>query len=162
MERVGANDPVAMLKVGISYFNDRDYESAFAYFTTAAELGDVMAHYNLSILYKKGKGVEKDKEMELFLLEEAAIGGHPDARYNIGLYEEINGRTDRAVKHWIIAANLGHDESLIELKECYANGDVSKDDFAAALRSHQAAVDATKSPQREEAAEADAAGELWK
>ena len=32
-------------------------------------------------------------------------------------------------------------------------GYVSKDDFAVALRGHQAAVDATKSPQREEAAE---------
>jgi len=31
-------------------------------------------------------------------------------------------------------------------------GRVSKDDFAAALRAHQAAVDATKSPQREAAA----------
>ena len=30
--------------------------------------------------------------------------------------------------------------------------DVSKEDFAADLRAHQAAVDATKSPQREKAA----------
>ena len=34
---------------------------------------------------------------------------------------------------------------------CYMNGNVSKEDFAAALRAHQAAVDATKSPQREAA-----------
>jgi len=55
------------------------------------------------------------------------------------------------VKHWIIAANLGNDRSLEELKDCYREGLVSKDDFAAALRVHQAAVDATKSPQREAA-----------
>ena len=34
----------------------------------------------------------------------------------------------------------------------YKDGHVSKDDFAAALRGHQAAEDATKSPQRKAAA----------
>ena len=52
------------------------------------------------------------------------------------------------MKHWIIAANLGYDESIKALKEAYKGGDVSKEDLAAALRAHQAAVDATKSPQR--------------
>ena len=33
----------------------------------------------------------------------------------------------------------------------FKEGHVSKDDLAAALRAHQAAVDATKSPQREAA-----------
>jgi len=37
----------------------------------------------------------------------------------------------------------------VVLKNFYAKGHVSKDAFAAALRAHQAAVDATKSPQRE-------------
>ena len=87
-------------------------------------------------------------------MEEAAIGGHPNARHSLACYEGRNGRIDRAVKHFIIAANLGHDDSFKALKLLYANGDVSKEDFAAALRAHQAAVDATKSPQRE-AAEAD-------
>jgi len=53
------------------------------------------------------------------------------------------------VKHWIIAANLGCGVSIERLKFCYKHGVVSKEDFAAALRSHQAAVDATKTPQRE-------------
>jgi hypothetical protein len=53
------------------------------------------------------------------------------------------------VKHFIIAANLGHDDSLDTLKKFFRMGIVSKQDFAAALRGHQAAVDATKSPQRE-------------
>ena len=48
----------------------------------------------------------------------------------------------------IIAANMGHDGSLEVLKEFYANGEVSKKDFASALRGHKAAVDATKSDQR--------------
>ena len=58
---------------------------------------------------------------------------------------------ERAVKHYIIAANLGYDHSLENIKRLYKRGYVSKDDFAAALRGHHAAIKATKSAQREEA-----------
>eukprot|EP00986_Skeletonema_menzelii_P011570 scaffold6007_cov73-Skeletonema_menzelii.AAC.2 len=50
-------------------------------------------------------------------------------------------------------SNHIHDKSLDSVKIFYKAGQVSKDDFAAALRGHQAAVDATKSPQREAAVE---------
>ena len=40
------------------------------------------------------------------------------------------------------------------LKEVYKAGVISKDDFDAALLAHKAALDATKSPQREAAARA--------
>ena len=99
----------------------------------------------------EGKGVEKDEIKALYHLEEAAIRGHAEARYDLGCYEWNNNGLDdwRALEHWIIAACLGHDQSLQVLKDCYKVGDVSKDDFAAALRGHYAAVAATKSPQRE-------------
>jgi len=85
-------------------------------------------------------------------LEQAAIGGHPKARHKLACLEEINGRRARAMKHLIIAANQGDDGSPLEnLRNAYELGYVSKEDFAAALRAHQAAVDATKSPQREAA-----------
>jgi hypothetical protein len=32
-------------------------------------------------------------------LEEAAIGGHPEARFNLGAYEWNNGRYERAVRN---------------------------------------------------------------
>ena len=94
---------------------------------------------------------EKDEKKEMYHLEKAAICGHIEARYNLAICEKMHDRIDRAVKHWIIAANLGCDRSIQDLKVCYGNGAVSKEDFAAALRAHQAAVDATKSPQRETA-----------
>jgi len=110
-------------------------------------------------MYREGQGVEMDIKKEIYHLEEAAIGDHIDARYYLACHEGRNEKIDRAVKHLIIATNLGHDESLQKLVKCYAYGDVSKEDFAAALRAYQTAVDATKSPQREAAAKADAAGE---
>ena len=150
MKRVAANDPVAIRKIGVCHFHKEEYDKAFEYLTKAAELGDTTAHYNLSRLYSEGHGVEKDEEMMLFHLEEAAIAGHPRARNNLGCHEGDNGRTDRAVKHLIIAANLGLDESLKTLKDLYKVGTITKDVFAAVLRGHYAAVDATKSEQRKE------------
>jgi hypothetical protein len=55
------------------------------------------------------------------------------------------------MKHYIIAAKLGHDGALKGVKNGFRGGVVSKEDYEAALRGHQAAVDATKSKQREEA-----------
>ncbi len=110
-----------------------------------------MAHYNLSIMHGEGIGVEKDLKKKMYHLEEAAIGGHFNARYNLGANEWNVGRGERAMKHYIIAANLGNDDALEKVKAGFAAGHVSKEDYASALRGHQAAVDATKSQQREEA-----------
>ena len=151
-KRIKANDPAALFHMGVTCYNNGEFDSAFEYFTNAALLGDMNAHFNLSIMYQLGEGVEKDTEKELYHLEEAAIGGHPDARYNLGCEEEEgNVNMQRAVKHYIIAAKLGHDDALEMIKMGFMKGSVSKEDFETALRGHQAAVDATKSEQREKA-----------
>ncbi len=152
MIRVEANDPVAMRYVGTERCDEGDYKGAFEYWTKAAALRDVSAHYQLSTLYHDGKGVDKDEKKELHHLEEAAIAGHPLARHNLACLEGRNGRMDREVKHLIIAAKLGYDKSLENLKILYKGGVASKDDFNASLRGYQTAIEATKSPQREEAA----------
>eukprot|EP00984_Skeletonema_dohrnii_P004985 scaffold1769_cov132-Skeletonema_dohrnii-CCMP3373.AAC.2 len=149
MKRIAANDPVATRRKGIQQYLKGDYRSAFEYYTKAAELGDADAQYELSRLYEVGKGVEKDEWKVIHCLEEAAIGGHPIARNRLGRIEWNIGNTERAVKHCIIAAKLGDDDSTKMLMHMFRNGQVSKDDLASALRAHQAAVDATKSPQRE-------------
>ena len=53
------------------------------------------------------------------------------------------------MKHWIIAAQQGYDASMKTLMDRFREGNVSKEDLAATLRAHKAAVDATKSPERE-------------
>ena len=149
MKRVEANDPAALHLIGRMHGQMGNIAAAIVFSTKAAALGDVDAHYKLGFTYLWGGSVEKDEERGLHNLEEAAIGGHPEARYDLGCYEGRNDRSDRAVKYLIIAANLGHDESIQMLKKCYTIGHVSKEEFAAALRGHQAALDATKSPHRE-------------
>jgi TPR repeat protein len=83
--------------------------------------------------------------------KEAAIGGHPQARHYLAIIEGNNGNTERAVKNFIIAASLGYEESMKELWKYYSAGNITKENLNATLRSHQSAIDATKSLQREEA-----------
>ena len=151
MKRVEVNDPVAICHFGTDGYNKGDFEKAVEYWTRAASLGDAEAHYQLSRLYHEGVGVEKDKKSELYHAEKAAIAGHPEARHNLACVVGGHDGPARAVKHFIIAAKLGYDHSLDALKELYKDGLVSKDVFSAALLGYQTAIEAAKSPQREEA-----------
>jgi hypothetical protein len=151
MKRVKVNDPVALLQMGVNCFNEGNSEGAVQYWTKAAKLGEMDAHFNLSVMHHVGDCVGKDLKKEMHHLEEAAISGHHIARFDLGNHEGRNGRIDRAMKHYIIAARLGHDDALNKVKKGFQREVVSKEDYEAALRGHQAAVDATKSEQREEA-----------
>ncbi len=160
MNRIKKNDPAAMVQMGQKRKEEGDYETALIYLTNAAELEYATAHHSLSIMHHHGEGVEKDTETAVYHVEQAAIGGHLDARYNLGCIEVANGDFERARKHFIIAANLGYHDSLKMLRQLYADGHASKEDYAGALRAYQAAVDATKSPEREKAEEAVKNGQL--
>ena len=150
LKRVEANDPIALRSFALKHLKRGDYKGAFEYWTKAAKLGDELSHYQLSCVYSDGLGdVEKDEKKKVYHLEQAAIGGHPEARHNLARHEVIIGNTERGIKHFIIAAKLGFDVSLTNLKFAFEDGLISKEDFAAILRAHQAAVGATKSPQRE-------------
>jgi tetratricopeptide (TPR) repeat protein len=151
MKRVKVNDPAALSYVATERHSEGKYEVAFEYYTKAAELGNINAHHNLACMYHEGRGVEKDEKKEVYHLEIAAIAGHAKARIFLGNHESRNGRFDRATKHHIIAAKLGHDDALEGLKKRFQVGFLSKEDYEAALRGHQAAVDAAKSEQREKA-----------
>ena len=145
-------DPNGIYELGKQQYHSGNYKAAITYFCDAAKLNNAGAHYFMGLYYEMGNGVEKDLKKAIHHWNLAAIGGHSIARYNVGCFEYACSQYERAVKHWMISAKLGHDKSLDKLKDFYREGHVRKDDFAAALRGHQAAVIATKSPQREEAA----------
>ena len=151
MKRIEANDPAAMREMGKKRYHEGDYVGAVDYWSKAAELGDLEAHCQLGFMYCYGEGVEKDEGKEVYHYEKAAAGGHPDARYLLGCYEGRNGRVERAVKHFIISANLGYDRSMKQIWKEFKSGNITKEDLEATLRTHQAAVDGMKSPQREAA-----------
>lgn len=122
MRRAETNDPNAIAKVAHIYHSRGDHAKALEYWKKAAALGHAESHHNLSIKYWEGKYIEKDEKRQIYHMEEAAIAGHHLARYNLGLIDRDHGRIDTAVRHWIIAANLGHDDSMKMLKQCYVKG----------------------------------------
>ncbi len=136
-KRIKKKDPAAMVQMGKRHDNEGDYGKALTYYTKAIELGDAEAHACLGTLYYEGKGVEEDMAKAIHHLEQAAIGGHPNARWLLAKYEAKNGRIERAAKHSIIAANLGCNISLQSVKKLFVAGIVSKEDYAAALRGYQ-------------------------
>ncbi len=154
MKRVKANDPAALSHMGRQRYKEGDYDGAFEYLTKAAELGNAAAHCQLGVMYWKGHGVEKDEEKKIHHYEKAAIGGHPGTRHALALIEEKRGNIERSVKHFVIAANLGFEISMKELWGRYSRGHITKEELEATLRTHQAALDEMKSPQRDAAAAA--------
>jgi TPR repeat protein len=153
MKRIKANDPAAITYMGEKCREEGKYNVAFEYWTKAAELGDIGARYNLGVMYEKGISVEKDIEKAVYHYEKAAIGGHPWARHNLACYEGRNGNEGRAVKHWIIAAKLGYEVSMQALWLKFRDGNITKEELEVTLRAHQAAIDETKSAERDAEAE---------
>ncbi len=151
MKRIKANDLVALIEMGTKRIAEGDYVTAFEYLTRAAELEGMDAHYHLGYMYALGYGVEKDDGNAVYHWEKAAIGGHPMARHRLACADERNGNQERAVKHFIIAANLGDEDSMKELWKHYSAGNITKEDLDATLRTHQAAINAMKSAQRDAA-----------
>ena len=82
----------------------------------------------------------------------AASDGHALSRCRLGVFEEQAGNGDRALKHFMIAAGCGDNDSLEQIKQMLMDGDATKDDYAKALRVYQAYLVEIKSAQRDEAA----------
>ena len=77
---------IGMAKIGYLYDQRQDYERAFTFYTIAAQNGDPISQYNLGVMYKDGKGVNKDIGEAIFWLEKASNQGLLEAQYLTGLY----------------------------------------------------------------------------
>ena len=131
----------------------QDWEKATELWHMAVDLGSDLAHYYLGCAYANGQGVEKDVNKSLYHYRAAAISGILVARYTMGHLANKSKNTMVAVKHFVIATEAGHDDSLSCLKKCYEQGAVKKDVFEKAVRAHKAACDEQKSDDRVAAAE---------
>ena len=157
MKRVEMDDAVAIYSLGRCYYVPvlgfpQDRAKALELWHWAGELGCASAYYNLGHAYYHGTGVERDIELAKHYFELAAIGGDAEARYKLGISEERVGDMSRALKHHMIAAGSGDNDSLKKIREFYMNGHATKDDYAKALRLCQKYVDGIKSAQRDKAA----------
>jgi TPR repeat protein len=77
---------IDMAKIGYLYDHRQDYDRAFTFYTKAAHQGDAISQYNLGVMYKDSKGVNKDIGEAIFWLEKASNQGLLEAQYLTGLY----------------------------------------------------------------------------
>ncbi|EJK77844.1 hypothetical protein THAOC_00296 [Thalassiosira oceanica] len=155
--RVAKRDPAAIYYLGQQYFFGKyglqeDSRKGVELYTEAVELGSVEALFNLGVVYDDGEGVQQNKAKAAECWTKAAIQGCPLSRHKIGCVE-INdrGRYDRAVKHFLIAAKMGYEDSVEAIKRLSMVGIATKEQCTEALKGYQDAVEEMKSHDRDEA-----------
>ena len=103
-------------------------------------------------MYGDGEeGLERDMKKARHYLELGTIGGSINARFRLACLDEEDGDDKRAAKHFVICAKSGDEDSLNIVKEFFEKGNVTKDEYAEALRSYQKQHEDTKSTMRDEA-----------
>ncbi|EJK46184.1 hypothetical protein THAOC_35160 [Thalassiosira oceanica] len=152
--RVGKNDPEAIAYLGDQYSQGRfglekDVARAVELWTEASELGSADACFQLGVAYRNGDGVEQDAKRGVWFYEKAAMLGDPMARHNLGKYEREHGNYDRAVRHFLISAKMGDENSLEDIKELFKEGHATKSQYGKALEGYRDATEEMKSPDRE-------------
>ena len=156
MLRVEKKDPAAIRHLGQIYFfgelgMQKDMRKAVELYTEATELGSIEALFNLGNAYELGEGVGKDKAKAVHLLAKAAMQGHVESRHKLGFLEADEGNYDRAVRHFLISAKMGLNESVENIKRIFMGGQATKEQYAQALKGYQNAVEEMKSHDRDQA-----------
>jgi hypothetical protein len=119
MKRVEVNDAGAMTVLGSNYYHGQlglqhDWARAMELWKQAGILGS----HALGNMYHEGGNSKKEK----FHYEAAAMAGHEVARLNLGAIEMKSRNSQRAVKHWTIAASTGNHTAMKNILIAYNQG----------------------------------------
>ncbi|KAL7536582.1 hypothetical protein ACHAXR_007258, partial [Thalassiosira sp. AJA248-18] len=155
-ERVEDNDGIAMLYLGGQYRYGsgvpQDSNKALELWHQAVKLnGCAESHCRIASAYARGEIVEMDVKKAKYHWELGAMGGNVEARHSLGTFEMMSGNINRAMKHLMISAEFGWDDSLKEIQNGFSEGYVTKDEFEKALRAHKESKDGMQSDQRDAA-----------
>ncbi|KAL7539282.1 hypothetical protein ACHAWF_006363, partial [Thalassiosira exigua] len=155
--RIKHNDGDAHIMLGWAHHNGfqglvPNKKKAFEHWLKGSELGATEGHNVVAMAYFEGRGVQKNEERAFRYMELAALGGDAISRHNLAAYElRERNSLERSLKHFMIAAASGLDNSLDTIKNLVMTGRVSKDGYETALRAHKDAIDAITSDQRKSA-----------
>lgn len=114
------------LERAVSLVESKKYMEAFPLFKEMAEKGDPEAQHNLALLYRTGKGTEKNLELSGRWFRKAADQGISDAQYYLGhMYDTGEGVVQNRKYAYVWyrkAAERGHGLAQINLGVLLANG----------------------------------------
>jgi TPR repeat protein len=86
----------------------------------------------LGYIYDEGGDLKKAK----FHYGAAAMAGHDDARFNLGLMEYNSGNVEQAVKHWKIAASAGDHKAMHKLLVVFKDGALIRESVDSTLAAY--------------------------
>lgn len=111
---------------GRTAYYAKDYETAYTEFREAADQGHAAAQYFLGQMYRRGRGVERDRAAAVRWYRKAADQGHARAQFRLGLmYRRGQGVKKDLVEgaRWYRkAADLGHAMARYNLGNAYRAG----------------------------------------
>src|SRR5690554_4059208 len=110
-------DPVAQMQLGVLYATGKDSQlgqsdrEALSWFTRSAMQGNVLAQYNLGLMFEQGRGAPKSFTEAAHWYTQAANNNHAGAQINLAyLYENglgIESSKERAAQLYFAAAQSG-------------------------------------------------------
>ena len=126
---------------GMAAFERKDYTTAVAKFTSAADQGDAFAQTFLGIMYDEGQGVAQDYVQAVRLYKLAAAQGFASAQVNLGyMYNNGLGVAQdyaEAVRLFKLAAAQGNEIAQFNLGVMYRDGQGVVQDYADAVRCYK-------------------------
>ena len=110
----------------ISAVESEEYDKALKQFQLLADKGIAEAQHNLAMMYRLGKGTEKNYELSNQWFRAAAENGISDAQYYLGHAYDVGEGIPADKKYALVwyhkAAEKGHGLAQINLGVLYANG----------------------------------------
>ena len=114
-----------MYELGVAGLN-QDFVQAAKLYERAAELGDLVAQFNLGVFYEHGQGVPVDRRLAETYLERSATQGHDSAQLNLGLLYQsgVEGVPDyKKAIYWLqMAAESGNPKAHGAIGSMYFGG----------------------------------------
>ena len=133
LAQANAVDP---FDAAVAAYNRNDYATAVSLFRSLAAQGDVMAQYNLGLMYDNGTGVAQDYKEAVRLYGLAAAQGLAKAQSNLGvMYANGQGVAQdykEAARLYGLAAAQGNAGAQSNLGVMYSNGQGVAQDYVRA------------------------------
>ena len=124
LKKAEAGDAKAQTAVAEEYYNNQDYEKAIAWFSKAANQGDVSAQRYLGEIYETGYGVPQDYKQAVAWYSKAANQGELAAQWSLGsMYYHGRGvpQDDKEAVAWFTKAAANKGEAVSSYKsQCAA------------------------------------------
>ena len=151
MKRVEANDAASIYVLADQHYQglngfQLDQAKAMELYTRAAELGYTKAHNRLGEIYHVHRGELRKAK---FYYEAAAMAGHENARFALGILEDDSGNMGRAIKHFMIAASAGDYHAMFALLISLKKRGVSRESIDSTLAAYNSSCAEMRSEARD-------------